>query len=295
MNGKSMVICGAGGFIGSHLRRYFEEKGYQVIPVGRRELTLGTDLLAERMEGADIIINLAGESIIRRWTPANKRKIYSSRIDTTRMLAGAVRAMKQPPIAFLNASAIGIYADQGEHDETSQSYASDFLAEVCLDWEKEASTLDVLTRVIFLRFGIVLDSGQGALAKLLPLFRMGLGGRLGSGRQAFAWIHIQDLLRAVEFLLQSPEIKGPVNFTAPEVSDNRTFTNQLARVLKRPALIPVPSFALRLIFGKGADSLLKGQHAFPATLQQAGFSFLYPTLQLALEAIIKKKKTLSHL
>ena len=246
---------------------------------------------AESLEGLAAAIHLSGANLAsHRWTPEFKREIAESRIGSTRALATALASLRQPPKMLLVASATGIYGNRGDEllDETSP-LGTGFLADLCRQWEAAAQpAVDAGIRVLYLRFGVVLDSGPGsALARLLPLFRFCLGGKLGNGRQYMSWISLPDALAAILFLLDSSNIAGPINFTAPNPVTNEQFTRTLATQLHRPAILSVPAFALRLALGEMADEvLLSGARAYPAKLAASGFHFSHASLLHALPAVL---------
>ncbi len=241
------------------------------------------------LEGLAAAIHLSGASVAgHRWTPAWKREMGASRVESTRALAIALAGLRQPPKALLVASATGVYGDRGDDllDERAEP-GSGFLADLCREWEAAAQpAVDAGIRVVHLRFGVVLGRG-GALAKMLPLFRLGLGGRLGSGRQWMSWISLADAVAAMLFALDSnsatPALAGPINLTAPNPVTNAEFTRALGRAVHRPAILPAPAFALRLALGQMADgALLSSARAVPARLTDAGFQFTHPTVDEAL-------------
>lgn len=275
--------------IGTAISESFESKGYTVSALKRDIRGITSDELAMRLRGTDVIINLAGAPIISRWTEKTKKELVASRIETTRKLAEAIRLMERPPMAFLSGSAIGIYRQAGTHSEESDELADDFLGNLCREWEREALNIAPVTRVVLLRTGIVLSTRGGMLKKVLPPFRLGLGGPIAGGGQGFSWIHIRDYVDAVHFLIDNPGLEGVFNMTASGSYTNRTFTETLSSVLKRPAILPIPAFALRLVFGEGAAAITSGQSAVPARLQNAGFRFSFPSLRAALEDLINKK------
>jgi hypothetical protein len=246
---------------------------------------------SESLEDLTATIHLSGANLAaHRWTPDYKREIANSRINSTRILATTLANLRHPPRTLLVASATGIYGNRGDEllDETSP-LGSGFLAECCQQWEAAARpAVDAGIRVLYLRFGVVLNTADGALASLLPIFRLGLGGRLGSGRQYMSWISLPDALAAIFFLLDSPTLEGPVNLTSPNPATNAQFTRALAAQLHRPAFLPVPAFALRLTFGEIADEvLLSGARAYPAKLAAAGFQFSHASLVHALPALLR--------
>jgi uncharacterized protein (TIGR01777 family) len=237
----------------------------------------------------DVVINLAGASIFSRWTREMKRTLRESRILTTRNLVepfggGQTRA-------FFSTSAVGYYGFHGDEELTEVSPpGDDFLAQLAVDWEKEASQAgDRGVRVVLTRFGIVLGEEGGALGQMVPLFKKYLGGPLGSGKQWFSWIHLKDLTRAALFLLDHPEISGPVNFTAPNPVRNRDLADAIGKVLHRPAFMPAPGFMLRLLLGEFGSILLEWQKVIPQKLLQSGFHFRYPTIAEALAEILKNE------
>ena len=246
-----------------------------------------------RLEGCACAIHLSGASIAgRRWTEAYRRELKSSRVDTTRALAAALARLRHPPETLLVASAVGIYGNRGDEvlDESS-ALGSGFLAELCREWEEAADLAKKAgIRVVPLRFGVVLDTTAGALAKMLPAFRLGLGGRLGSGTQWMSWVSLEDAVNAILFGMDTRSLAGPVNVTSPNPVRNAEFTRVLARTLHRPAILPAPAFALRLVLGAMADeALLAGARAVPARLQAAGFRFTNPHLPSALDAALAQK------
>lgn len=232
--------------------------------------------------GADAVVHLAGAPIAVRWTARRKRDILESRVTGTRTIVGAIANQQPAPRVLVCASAIGFYGDRGSEELTEASGpGTDFLSDVVCEWEREAQAAPV--RSVQLRFGIVLSPRGGALAKMLPAFRLGLGGRLGSGGQWMSWIALHDLVRVIRCAIASDALAGPVNAVAPQPVTNAEFTVTLGRVVRRPAPIPVPAFALRALFGEMAGlTMLASQRVVPARLGEAGFRFEYPTLEGAL-------------
>ena len=282
-----IAISGAGGFVGQKASEYFTSKGYKVTPIHRSWFADDTQVLAEKISGSDVIIHLAGAPILKRWTKSHRKAIYDSRIQTTQKITQAMALLKAPPHTLICASAVGIYPDTGVHDETSNEIADDFLGEVCTDWELAAARVPPPCRSISFRFGVILGKDGGALSQMLPPFRLGLGGRIGSGKQMMSWIHMDDVIGAFQFALDNPKLQEPVNITAPHPVSNREFTKTLAKVLKRPAVIPVPVCSLKLLFGKGASVLTGGQRAIPGKLLDSGYQFRYPELGSALWDLLK--------
>lgn len=280
----NVAITGASGLIGTRLKHRLSEAGNTVQPVSR---SAGDSELAGILGAADAVVHLAGEPVAQRWTESAKKRIYDSRVDGTRALVEALSKQSPRPRVLVSASAIGYYGSRGDQvlTETS-SPGSDFLANVVIAWEQAAQSADILgIRVVQMRFGMVLGRG-GALAKLLPPFRYGVGGRLGSGRQWMSWIHIEDAVNLILFALTYPAVHGPVNATAPHPVTNDEFTNRLAMALHRPTLFPVPAFALKLALGEMSGVLLASQRVIPAVAKSAGFRFQFPDLSKALENLL---------
>lgn len=288
---RRVAITGGRGFLGSALTQRLRNDGWRVQHLVRGEARpdreeIGwdpekgsVDLVA--LEGVDAIVHLAGENIAGVWTPGKKRRIHESRAVGTRVIAEAAVRLERPPRTFVGASGVGYYGDGGEVVLTEESPpGDDFLAGVCQAWEAGAAPArEAGIRVVHSRFGLVLDPEGGALATMLPVFRLGVGGRLGSGRQWMSWVARADAVRALSFLLDRDDLSGPVNVTAPEPVRNETFTRKLASAVRRPALLAVPSFALRAFTGgMGESLLLVSQRAVPDVLDRHGFDFRTPAI-----------------
>ena len=284
------IIAGGSGFLGSALAASLRLDGHRVLvmsrhPKGRDEVPW-TD--PSVFDGADAVVNLAGEPLdAGRWTEARKATILESRVRTTQTLVKAMSSVTRRPGVLLNGSAVGIYGAHGAEALTEDSPpGSDYLASVSLEWEKAAMAAAWMTRVVLLRTGLVLDKTGGALPKLALPFKLFAGGRAGSGDQYWSWIHCDDWTRLVRWAIDNPEIKGPINLTAPSPVTNREFAGALAHALHRPALAPAPAFALRMMLGEMADAMiLSGQRVLPATATRNGFEFRYPDLESALRQI----------
>jgi uncharacterized protein (TIGR01777 family) len=291
-----ILISGASGFIGSALIPKLESRGFKVTRLVRttesRDEQLAWDptqpLRPESLSGFDAVIHLAGEPVAARWTEASKKRILESRVLGTAHLCEALAKAPQPPRTLISASAIGYYGDGGDEVLREESPSGEgFLPEVCRQWEAATKpAADAGIRVIQIRIGIVLSAQGGALKKMLPPFRMGLGGQIGNGRQWLSWIHLQDLVASILHILESDSLKGPVNLVAPEPVRNSEFTRALAAVLSRPAIFRIPAFVVRLMFGEMAgEVLLAGQRVQPAKLIASGYQFKYRALGTALENI----------
>jgi hypothetical protein len=276
-----VTITGASGFIGRALNARLSAAGHRVETHSARS--------PRPLAISDAVVHLAGEPIAQRWTVAAKRRIRESRVEGTRRLIAALPA---PPRVFVCASAVGFYGSRGDEWLTETSApGADFLAEVSVEWERAAAEARALgTRVVSLRSGMVLGRGGGALARMLPAFRMGVGGRLGSGLQFTPWIHLEDLLDLVEFTLANEAVSGPLNAVAPEPATNREFTAALGRALARPAVLPVPAFALKALFGEMATVLLASQRVAPRAALDAGFEFRHPELSAALQDLLRSNR-----
>lgn len=279
MDCKVIAIAGSTGFIAGELMHSLKE--FEIIRLTRNDFLLNHNQLAEKLKNADVVINLAGSPIIKRWTSANKKKIYNSRVETTSKLVNAVLLLNKS-VHFINASAIGIYSEQNIHTEESGSYSEGFIYEVISSWEKEAEKLkDHTVHHTIIRIGIVLARNAGLLKKILPFFKVGLGGKIGSGNQWMSFIHIDDLVRAIKFII-SAKITGIVNITAPEYITNKEFTRILAGLMNRPAYIPVPAFLIKMLYGEGSGIIISSHRVLPAKLQKSGFEFKYPDINGAL-------------
>jgi uncharacterized protein (TIGR01777 family) len=243
----------------------------------------------QAFEGCDAVVNLAGESIAGRWTAPKKQLIRDSRVQGTKNLVNALAQLSSRPKVLISASAIGYYGDRGEETLTEDAApGSDFLAQVCRDWENEALKAESLgMRVVRLRIGLVLGRGGGTLQALLPLFRVGLGGPLGSGRQWWSWIHRDDLCRLIVQILANENVSGPINATAPQPVRQKEFAQVLGRVLRRPAFLPTPAFALKIALGEFADGILASQRALPRRAQEMGYRFQFEELEGALREILQ--------
>jgi hypothetical protein len=241
------------------------------------------------LEGFDAVIHLNGANVARRWSPKYRETIVSSRVRSTEVLCEVLRKVRRPPPVLLCASAVGIYGDRGDEVLTEESSAgSGFLAETCQAWEAAAKPArDLGIRVVHLRLGVVLSGKGGALGKMLPPFRLAMGGKLGSGQQWMSWIGERDVVRAIGFLMDHEDLSGPFNLTAPQPVTNAEFTQALARAVHRPALLPVPATVLRLAFGEMArETMLASQRALPKRLEEAGFHFEDGDIGAALRALL---------
>lgn len=302
---RHVAVSGASGLVGSRLTARLESAGHRVSRLVRREPAPGSGEIlfdapngridAAALEAIDAVVHLAGEPVAAgRWSAARKHRIRDSRVLGTRLIAETLAGLQRPPAVLVNASAIGFYGDRGDEvlDETNDA-GEGFLPETCLAWESATAAAETAgVRVVKLRIGVVLASEGGALAKLAPIFRVGLGGKTGNGKQWMSWISIDDLLRAIEFVLSCDDLSGPVNAVGPRPETNGEFTRVLARVVRRPAIAPVPAFVVRTLFGEmGQELLLSSTRVLPRRLEQVGFEFGHATLEAALRAVLYQGKS----
>ena len=297
-----LVIAGGTGFIGSALCARLIDLGHSLTILARTQspgpILSNKDWIIwqpgspgpweEAIDGADGVINLAGEPIARRWTQSQKERIRKSRMDTTRDLVTAIRKAKARPKFLLNSSAVGYYGPRGDELITEDGGpGSDFLSRVCIEWEEEAKKAEAFgVRVIRLRTGVVLGRGGGALAKMVPPFKLFIGGPLGTGRQWMSWIQMEDEIGLMVHLMERPEVRGAINATAPGPVTMKEFCQTLGRVLRRPSWAPVPAFVLRVLMGEMSDMVLTGQRVLPGKAQESGYAFKYPNLSEALQACL---------
>ena len=302
--GVDVVISGGTGLIGSALARSLAADGHRVARLARPEskATTGTTIAwdpqagtidAAALEGADAVVNLAGAGIgDKKWTPARKQEVLDSRLRATGLLARTVAGLADPPAVFVSGSAVGYYGNRGDERLTEDSApGDDFLAEVCTQWEDAARpAAEAGLRVAWVRTGLVLDAHGGVLHRLLLPFRLGLGGRTGSGTQYRSWISLADEVSAIRRVIDDPSLGGPVDVTAPNPVTDAEFATTLARVLHRPAKLPTPTLPLKVIYGGELVQhlLLDGQRVFPEKLLASGFTFAHPDLETALRAVLGK-------
>ena len=295
-----ILITGSHGLVGKALISELVKDGHEIVSLVRHKSEGASEIEwhpnqgsidSERVSGFDVVVHLAGESIASgRWTDEKKRKIRESRVDGTTLLSRALAQSSKAPATFISASAIGYYGNRADELLNEKSApGNDFLAEVCVAWERATGEAEARgVRTVHTRFGIILDQEGGALAKMLTPFRMGVGGRIGDGKQWMSWIALVDIIKGLKFVIENESIAGPVNFVAPNPVTNGEFTKSLGDAISRPTLFPMPSFAVRLAFGEMADALLlSSAKVEPKRLQESGYRFEFEDLQPALAAILK--------
>jgi uncharacterized protein (TIGR01777 family) len=297
-----ILITGASGLIGTALQKSFEEKGYEMLlasrsePKSERDIQWNADAgFADedllRLEGLDAVIHFAGESISAlRWTDEKKKAIRDSRVHGTRTMIEAFARLEKKPKVFISASAIGFYGDRGDEEMTETSSVGDtFLSEVSKEWESESRRAeDMGIRTVLLRNGIVLSKDGGALATMMTPFKLGVGGVVGSGKQWMSWVSLDDAVGIVNYALENENLRGAVNVVSPNPVTNEEFTKTLGEVLYRPTFLPLPEFAVNLVFGEMGDALLiDSTRVVPKRLLDSGFKFIYPEINSALENAVK--------
>lgn len=291
-----IIIAGSSGLIGSALSQLLKQAGHQIIKLSRQTGGLEQDqafwnpeqgiLDPALIEDCQAVINLAGETIFGRWTQNKRKRIHDSRIQSTTLLASTIAASATPPKVFINASATAYLGSSS--DETLPPQGDGFLAKICQAWELAAEPAAARARCATLRTGVVLSPNGGALKSMLPIFKLGLGGKLGSGDQLMNWIAIDDAVRAIEYILTHESCEGPFNLVSPNPVTNGEFTKTLGKLLNRPTIFPLPAFMARVIFGELADEiLLNSAHIKPGKLLNHGYAFQHPQLEEALGSLLK--------
>lgn len=295
-----IAITGSSGLIGSCLVQHFRSQRDEVVEVSRRKKASTQSVFwnpaagqieADKLEGCDAVIHLAGATISNRWTPHYKALMRSSRIESTRIISQTIAHLKKKPKLLISASAVGFYGNRPPEKIVDEDHpvGGDFLAILCRDWEKETEPAEKAgIRVVHVRTGVVLAQNGGALAKMLPIFNVGFGGVLGKGDQMMSWIAIDEIPHVIDHLIQTPHIKGPVNMVSPKAVSNRQFTKVLGEVIHRPTVLPVPAFGIRMLFGEmGQTLLLEGIAVSPKRLLESGYNFRYSDLKTALTSVLK--------
>lgn len=296
----TITITGASGFIGRRLMKALSNSGHTIRVLSRHagtNLPVGVKLYAwdplkgpppsESLEGADAVVHLAGEQVAQRWNDEVKQKIRDSRVIGTRNLVQALSGLAARPSVLVSSSAVGYYGSRGDEVLTEQSApGTGFMPDVCIAWEREADQAAPLgVRVVKIRTGVVLGANGGALAKMVPPFKAGMGGKMGSADQWMSWIHLDDLTGLIQRALDNT-VSGPINGTAPNPVTNAEFTKKMGHALSRPAVVPLPAFMLKTMFGEMADVMLSSQRVLPKAAEAAGYQFRYPELEPALHNVL---------
>lgn len=300
----NFLLTGGTGFIGTHLTQFLQKGGHTCYLLTRNpekyekrsSATLkfhhyeDLDIIADLVEKSEVVINMAGENLFdQRWTKEVKKRIVSSRLDTTQNLVELINKAKNKPEVFISASAVGIYGDRDDEELTEESLlADDFLAKVCRQWEEAAMGVDDSVRLINPRIGIAIEKDGGALKKMLTPFKMFAGGPLGDGKQYFPWIHMQDICESMLFAILKKDFRGAYNATAPNPVSMNTFSKALGKTLNRPSYLSVPEIALKLALGEAAEAIAASLRVYPQKLLDAGYEFRYPDVNAALENVLKR-------
>lgn len=285
-----IAITGANGYVGQNIIRKLEQSNNKIFPIKRHLLYGDTSQLSEHLFGYQAIINLAGAPIIQRWTKKNKVTIYNSRVLTTKNLCKAINMLpeeKQPKV-FISMSAAGIYRENLSHDELSSGFANNFAARVVNDWEAAIFDLQPNIRRVVFRTSVVLGKQSQTISRLRPLFKLGLGAKIGNGKQPFPFVHIADLVKAFTEAVTNENYGGIYNLSAPENASNADFTKAFAKALNRPALLLIPAFVFKILYGKASEILLKNPILVPKRLLEQGFQFQYPTISTCVKEIAEK-------
>ena len=272
-----VAMTGANGFVGSHLKKQFPDH----IIINRDDTQ---EQILSKLSGVDVVFNLAGAPIIKRWSESYKKLLLSSRVETTKKLVNAINDSDVK--LFISTSAIGAYPDNNPYDESFEGYGNDFLASLTQEWEAEANKCTKDTAIV--RFGVILGSDGGALAQMLPPFKMGLGGIIADGKMMMSWIDIEDLIHIYSYIVEN-KLSGIFNATSPNPLSNYHFTKALGKALNRPTILPLPEFVLKLLFGEGAIVLTGSKEIYPKALLESGFEFKYPNIESSLHHLLKSK------
>lgn len=298
-----ILISGASGLVGTHLIPTLKAKGHEVHKLVRKRPKAADEIRwdaekgfsigeMDKLKNFDAVIHLAGDNVAsENWSDEKKRKIKESRVVGTKVLVDALKDLKNPPKHFISASAIGFYGDRGDEVLTETSAKGEgFLTDVCADWETEIKRAEAFARVAFLRIGVVLAKDGGALEKMVTPFKFGVGGTVGSGKQWMSWLALDDLIKIFHFVLENAELSGAFNAVAPTAVTNAEFTKTLGKVLSRPTILPVPEFAVKLLFGEmGETLLLESARVYPKKLLDAKFKFDYENLEAAMRHVLENK------
>ena len=281
-----IAICGASGFIGTHLSRALVKSGYEVVRIGREHFKNG-DVLSNSLNGCEVVINLCGAPIVKKWDEIYKHELYVSRIETTKKLIKEISLLETKPSLFISASAVGIYEEDLVHKDDSQVYGTSYLALLAKEWESEAKKAENLElRSVIFRLGVVLGSDGGAIKEAKLAFKIGLGAIPGDGKQPFSWVHVDDVTAVFKRAIEDTAMQGVYNLVAPQRVNMKTFMTTFGKVIGRPAWLNVPEKMMKIRYGEGAESLLKGSFVVPFKLEKEGYTFKYVSLNNALNSIL---------
>jgi uncharacterized protein len=284
-----IAITGASGFIGRNTKIFFARKGMKIINVPR-DIVYNKAAIEKKLQGVDVIIHLSGFPIHKRWTRKNRQKIYESRAISTQNIVEAVNKMNKPPSLIISTSAIGIYDNIHYHDENSEDFSTKFLGEICLAWEAPLYQInEENTRMIITRLGVVLGHG-GVIKQLLPLYKMGFGGKIGHGQYPMPFIHINDLMRFYDEAIKNESYKGIYNLVAPDIITNAEFSSAFAQAVNKRARFTIPALALKIVFGQGIMSVINSPFVIPKRLLESGFKFEYDQIDFVLKHIIEDNR-----
>ncbi|MFA5326714.1 MAG: TIGR01777 family oxidoreductase [Prolixibacteraceae bacterium] len=284
----NIAISGSNGYLATNLIRRFQAVNHTIIPINRHELYNRT-ALSRIISGTDTVIHLAGAPILQKWTDENKEEILRSRTETTQNIVRVINELPsiERPKTFISASAVGIYKPNVSHTESSTLFADDFVGNVVKQWENASEDLDQTIRRIIFRIGIVIGKESGTMQKLIPVFKLGIGGKVSTGKQPFPFVHVDDAVNAFFWATQNKEVNGIFNLAAPQNITNGEFTKALSRKLKRPAIFTVPEAALKMIYGEAASLMVQAPQVHPERLRDYGFRFKYPDIKTSLDEIVK--------
>jgi len=282
-----IAICGASGFIGTELSRVLVTSGYEVVRIGREHFK-DSIVLSNSLSGCEVVINLCGAPIVKKWDETYKHELYVSRIETTKKLIKEISLLQNKPSLFISASAIGIYEENLVHEDDSEVYGTSYLALLAKEWESEAKKVKNLgLRCAIFRLGVVLGKNGGAMQEVKLAFKIGLGAVPGNGKQPFSWIHIDDVITVFERAIKESNMQGIYNLVAPECVSVKTFMTTFGKIIGRPAWLNVPEAIMKIRYGEGAESLLRGSFALPTRLENEGYIFQYKKLNYALTQIMR--------
>ena len=281
-----IAICGASGFIGTEISRVLVNSGYEIVRIGREHFK-NSIALSNSLEGCEVIINLCGAPIVKKWDEMYKHELYVSRIETTKRLIKEITNLKNRPSLFISASAVGIYEENLVHEDDSQVYGTSYLALLAKEWESEAKKAENIgLRSAVFRLGVVLGKDGGAIEEAKLAFKIGLGAVPGDGKQPFSWVHVDDVVAVFKRAIEDNSMKGTYNLVAPESVNMKTFMTAFGKVIGRPAWLNIPEAMLRIRYGEGAESLLKGSFVVPSRLENSGYDFKYSHLDDALKSVL---------